>query len=60
MKHAMISELKHGLFKYDVKDYYAILGVPIDADAKQVRSRYLQIAYLFHPDTCQLETQDQN
>ncbi len=59
MKHAMISELKHGLFKYDVKDYYAILGVPIDADAKQVRSRYLKIAYLFHPDTCQLETQTQ-
>lgn len=52
----MISDLKHGLFKYDVKDYYAILGVPIDANVKDIRLRYLKIAYQLHPDTNQAET----
>lgn len=47
----MISDLKHGLFKYDVKDYYAILGVPIGASPKEIRLRYLKIAYQLHPDT---------
>lgn len=55
----MISDLKHGLFKYDVKDYYAILGVPIDANAKDIRLRYLKIAYILHPDTNQAETQEE-
>ena len=59
MKNFTLSELKEGLFKYDVKDYHAILGVPIDADVKAVRYRYLKIAYIFHPDTCQLDTQEQ-
>lgn len=53
----IISDLKHGLFKYDVKDYYAILGVPIDANAKNIRLRYLKIAYQLHPDTNQAETE---
>lgn len=55
----MISDLKHGLFKYDVKDYYAILGVPIDANAKDIRLRYLKIAYQLHPDTNQAETEEE-
>ncbi|MBL1210558.1 DnaJ domain-containing protein [Geminocystis sp. GBBB08] len=53
----MISDLKHGLFKYDVKDYYAILGVPIDANVKDIRLRYLKIAYQLHPDTNQAKTE---
>ncbi|BAQ63291.1 hypothetical protein GM3709_56 [Geminocystis sp. NIES-3709] len=53
----MISDLKHGLFKYDVKDYYAILGVPISASPKDVRLRYLKIAYQLHPDTNRAETE---
>ncbi|BAQ62360.1 hypothetical protein GM3708_2766 [Geminocystis sp. NIES-3708] len=55
----MISDLKHGLFKYDVKDYYAILGVPIDANVKDIRLRYLKIAYQLHPDTNQAETEEE-
>jgi curved DNA-binding protein CbpA len=55
----IISDLKHGLFKYDVKDYYAILGVPIDANAKDIRLRYLKIAYQLHPDTNQGETEEE-
>lgn len=51
-----ISDIKYGLFKYEVKDYYSILGAPINADAKQIRMRYLQIAKQLHPDTSVTET----
>ena len=47
----LISDFKHGLFKYEVKDYYAILGAPIFATPKEVRTRYLKLAYQLHPDT---------
>ena len=47
----LISDFKHGLFKYEVKDYYAILGMPISAHPKQIRIRYLKLAYQLHPDT---------
>lgn len=48
----MISEIKGGFFNHEIKDYYAILGVPIGCTAKEVRSRYIKIAYQLHPDTC--------
>ncbi|WP_446684431.1 DnaJ domain-containing protein [Cyanobacterium sp. HL-69] len=48
--------VKYGLFKYEVKDYYSILGVPIDATPKEIRLRYLKIAYQLHPDTCKADT----
>ncbi len=51
-----MSDFKHGLFRYEVKDYYSILGVPIDASARDIRLRYLKIAYQLHPDTCHLDT----
>ena len=44
--------IKHGLFKLNITDYHAILGVSIDADAKEVRLRYLKIAQKLHPDKC--------
>ncbi len=47
----LISDFKYGLFKYEVKDYYAILGVPISANPKQMRQRYMKLAYKLHPDT---------
>jgi curved DNA-binding protein CbpA len=40
-----------GLFKYDFIDHHAILCVPVDADAKDIRKRYLAIARLLHPDS---------
>ena len=55
----MMIDIKYGLFKYEVKDYYSILGVPIDATAKDIRLRYLKIAYQLHPDTCQVETPEE-
>jgi curved DNA-binding protein CbpA len=44
--------IHHGLFKLNITDYHAILGVPIDADSKQIRLTYLKIAQQLHPDTC--------
>ncbi len=55
----MLFELNHGLFKYGVKDYHAILGLPITANAKDIRLRYLKIAYVLHPDTCRANTEEE-
>lgn len=44
--------IKHGLFKLNIKDHHAVLGVSLDADDKQIRLRYLKIAQQLHPDTC--------
>jgi curved DNA-binding protein CbpA len=40
-----------GLFKLDFDDHHAVLGVPVTADAKAVRKRYLAIARMLHPDS---------
>ncbi len=40
-----------GLFQSDFDDFHAALGVPITADAKAVRKRYLTIARKLHPDS---------
>lgn len=53
----MAFPILQGLFKYDLTDYYAILGAPINADSKQIRQRYLQVAYRLHPDTCKASTE---
>ncbi|MGD1952146.1 MAG: DnaJ domain-containing protein [Leptolyngbyaceae cyanobacterium] len=43
----------------DLVDHHAILGVPLDADAKQVRKRYLKIARKLHPDSLRAATDEQ-
>ena len=43
--------IEQGLFSNDFTDYHAILGVSLDADAKQIRKRYLKIARKLHPDS---------
>lgn len=43
--------IDQGLFKFDFTDYHAILGVSVEADAKQIRKRYLKIARKLHPDS---------
>ncbi|BAZ85578.1 J domain-containing protein [Dolichospermum compactum] len=40
-----------GLFIYDFIDHHAVLCVPVDAEFKEVRNRYLQIARTLHPDS---------
>ena len=42
--------IKYGLFKLDIIDHYAILGIPLNADAKQIRQQYLKIVQNLHPD----------
>ncbi|MFQ4139529.1 J domain-containing protein [Nodosilinea sp. PGN35] len=42
---------EQGLFQLDFDDHHAVLGVPVTADAKAVRKRYLAIARLLHPDS---------
>ncbi len=39
-----------GIGKYSSSDHYAVLGLPVYADASQIRPRYLSIAKTLHPD----------
>ncbi|KAB8331730.1 J domain-containing protein [Scytonema tolypothrichoides VB-61278] len=52
----MSFKFNRGLFKYDFIDHHAVLCVPIDADVKEIRKRYLKIARCLHPDSCKDET----
>jgi curved DNA-binding protein CbpA len=47
----MSFKIDRGLFKYDFIDHHAVLGVAVDADVKNIRKRYLQIARHLHPDS---------
>jgi curved DNA-binding protein CbpA len=51
----MSLKIDQGLFNLDFTDYHAILGIPVDADLKEVRKRYLVIARRLHPDSCATE-----
>jgi curved DNA-binding protein CbpA len=53
----MSIKIGRGLFKYDFIDQHAILGLPVDAEIKQVRQRYITIARALHPDACKAETE---
>ena len=44
--------IKHGLFRLNITDHHAILGVAINADPKEIRLKYLKTAHKLHPDTC--------
>ncbi|MEO0685867.1 MAG: J domain-containing protein [Cyanobacteria bacterium J06649_11] len=48
----MSFQIERGLFKYDFIYYHAILCVRVDADASEIRKRYLKIARRLHPDSC--------
>jgi curved DNA-binding protein CbpA len=48
----MSFKIERGLFKYDFIDHHAILCVPVDAEIKDIRKRYLKIARQLHPDSC--------
>ena len=48
----MSFEIKYGLFKLNITDHHAVLGVSLDADPKKIRLRYLKIAQKLHPDKC--------
>ncbi|MBP0017529.1 MAG: DnaJ domain-containing protein [Cyanobacteria bacterium SBLK] len=46
----MSFNIQRGLFKYDITDHYAILGIPLNTEAKAVRKQYLKLAHSLHPD----------
>ncbi|MEH2249364.1 J domain-containing protein [Nostoc sp.] len=52
----MSFKIDRGLFKYDFIDHHAVLCVPVDADVKEIRKRYLKIARRLHPDSSFTET----
>jgi curved DNA-binding protein CbpA len=55
----MSLKIDRGLFKYDFIDYHAVLCVPVDAEIKDIRKRYLQIARRLHPDSCVAATESE-
>ncbi|MDJ1179771.1 DnaJ domain-containing protein [Roseofilum sp. BLCC_M91] len=52
----MSFNINQGLFQLDFTDFHAILGVPIQADSRQIRKRYMRIAKNLHPDSSSTET----
>jgi len=42
--------IDRGIGQYDFNDYYAVLGLPLTAEASHVRKRYILIAKCLHPD----------
>lgn len=51
--------IEQGLFQFDLTDYHAILGVSLEADAKQIRKRYLKIARKLHPDSLRTSSDEE-
>ena len=53
----MSIKIEQGLFTNDFTDHHAILGVPVDADPKEIRKHYLKLARRLHPDSCSKESE---
>lgn len=53
----LANKIDRGLFKFDFTDYYAVLGVSLNANPQEIRRRYLKVVYQLHPDTCKAKTQ---
>ncbi|XWK89182.1 MAG: J domain-containing protein [Phormidium sp.] len=53
----MALNIDQGLFKFDCTDHHAVLGVPLDATANEVRKRYLKISRRLHPDSCTADSE---
>jgi curved DNA-binding protein CbpA len=54
----MVFQIQRGLFSSEFVDYYALLGMPLFADGKDVRKSYLKIARRLHPDSAILASSD--
>jgi curved DNA-binding protein CbpA len=50
----MVFQIQRGLFSSEFVDHYALLGMPITSEAKDIRKGYLKIARLLHPDSAAL------
>lgn len=47
----MVFQIQRGLFSSEFVDHYALLGMPINSEPKDIRKGYLKIARLLHPDS---------
>src|SRR5579884_16527 len=45
-----VPQRRRGWVMADDEDYYAILGVPTDADQERIRLAFRHLARLYHPD----------
>jgi curved DNA-binding protein CbpA len=52
----MVFQIQRGLFSSEFVDHYALLGMPLTSDAKDIRKGYLKIARLLHPDSAALSS----
>jgi curved DNA-binding protein CbpA len=53
----MSFQIQRGFFALDFTDHYAILGIAIDTETKDLRKRYLKVARRLHPDSCSAESE---
>ncbi|MGB3615971.1 MAG: DnaJ domain-containing protein [Elainellaceae cyanobacterium] len=52
----MALKIDRGLFNGEFVDHHAVLGIPINADPKGIRKRYLRIVRRLHPDSGTINT----
>lgn len=54
----MVFQIQRGLFSNEFADHYALLGMPLFSEGKDVRKSYLKIARRLHPDSAALNSSD--
>ena len=54
----MVFQIQRGLFSSEFVDYYALLGMPLFSNGKEVRKSYLKIARRLHPDSAIVASSD--
>ena len=55
----MSFQIEKGLFNTDFTDYHAVLGVPVNAENKEIRKRYMRIAKKLHPDSSAINSESE-
>ncbi|WP_404788045.1 DnaJ domain-containing protein [Altericista sp. CCNU0014] len=48
----MSFQIKRGLAEFGYPDHFAVLGLEVSASAAEIRKRYLKLARILHPDSC--------
>jgi curved DNA-binding protein CbpA len=44
--------ISRGIAKYNIKDHYAVLGLPLIVDPALIRRKFMKLAKTLHPDIC--------
>ncbi len=60
LKKSRLLRITKGIGYQGFDDHFAILGLPITANERQVRDRYLMIAKKLHPDVCRLSADEKD